>query len=442
VTQTQQLVVLIIDDDALAIRKIEAYCASSGYRPKHVAPTSAGPEMILPLQPDLILLKVLPAALDGALAVCHALTTHLPLAPVIMYGAAPDTSALQQSMAAGARRFLTAPFSRETLLRAISETRAQTQHAPSAALPATVAAASTPASVAGVEDSSKRGKLITVFSPKGGVGTTTLAVNLAVGLRARGKRTVLVDANITCGNVGVFLNINPKSSILELVLSGYYSDPRMVAGHLLQHQQTGLSVLLSPLQPEQSELVTPDHLRAVLTALQDQFDYVIVDTAASYEERVLAVLEMATTIMVPVAPDLAAVRNLTAFLRVSKLLGHDPEKVQLVLMRANSVPPAHVKEIENYLSRPFDHHVVSDGRRATEAINEGTPVVLRHRESRLATDLLALVDRLEGPLPTAARANAPRRTGWKGGLFATSSGQGTERPARESVLESQPVAFA
>jgi pilus assembly protein CpaE len=402
----QQLNVVVVDDEATVIRHLEGYIASAGYKPRTVASANASPSEILALRPDVILLRVSPPDVSAPLALCRAITTSLPQCPVIVYGAAPDTTLLQNAMVAGARRFLTAPFPRETLLRAIAETRAQTPVlAPMEAAPAAVG----PSLVSGsFPEPAQRARLVTVFSPKGGVGTTTLAVNLAIGLKLRQQATALVDANISCGNVEVFLNINPTSSILQLVSSGQYNDSRVIRGHLLEHRESGIEVLLSPVQPEQSEMITGEHLRSILNLMQDQFNYVVVDTPASYEERVLITLEMADTIVVPVAPDLAAVRNLVAFLRVMRLLGSEEDKQILVLMRANSVPQAQVKDIERFLGRPFDHHVVSDGRRTTQAINEGTPVVQRDRESRIAADFLALAERLTEKSRKARTIEPPR----------------------------------
>ena len=400
----QQLRVVIIDDDATTIRHIEGYLASAGHKPVTVSPVGVTPPHLLALHPDVILLRVPAQERDKAMTLGRSLTLALPQCPVIMYGPPPDTSLLQNSMVAGARRFLTIPFPRDVLLRAIADTRAQMP-------PATmIDPAATGGTLFGASATQEtRAKLVTVFSPKGGVGTSTLAVNLAVGLQQRQQRTALIDANISCGNVGVFFNINPTSSILDLVASGQYEDARTVRAHMLEHQASGVEVLLSPIQAEQGEAITGDHLRTIFGLLQEQFDYVVVDTTSSYEERVLVSLEVADTIIVPIAPDLAAVRNLVAFLRILRLLGHDEDRLLLVLMRSNSVPPAHVRDIERYLSRPFDLHVVSDGKRTTQAINEGTPVILRHPDSRLAADLLAIADRLTDNSGRKARAaESPR----------------------------------
>ncbi|GAC1432334.1 MAG: response regulator [Chloroflexota bacterium] len=422
----QQLKVVILDDDPTTIRHIEGYVASAGYRSVVVPFAGVTPQQLVSLHPDVILLRVPTAAHDKAMALGRSLTLSLPQSPIIMYGPAPDTALLQNSMVAGARRFLTIPFPRDVLLRAIADTRAQI---PSAAHVSDLGTSAGSISFGGallLPDA--RAKLVTVFSPKGGVGTTTLAVNLAVGLQQRQQRTALVDANISCGNVGVFLNINPTSSILDLVASGQHEDARTVRAHLLEHQTSGIEVLLSPIQAEQGEAITGEHLRAIFGLLQEQFDYVVVDTTSSYEDRVLVSLELADTIVVPIAPDLAAVRNLVSFLRILRLLGHDEERLLLVLMRSNSVPPSQVKDIERFLGRTFDVHVVSDGRRTTQAINEGTPVVTRHPDSRLATDLLAIADRLTNKTGGKARSPEPARGLLRRGsnLIANRSGSGNQ----------------
>lgn len=430
------LKVIIIDDDATTIRHVESYVASAGFKPSVLRPASARPQDIGLLQPDIVLLKISPSTIDLALSLCRALTTTLPQCPVIMYGIAPDATLLQGAMAAGARRFLTVPFPREILLRAIAETRAQTP----AITPEVTAPIPGPSLFSNpVAQQPARGRIVTVFSPKGGVGTTTLAVNVAVALQAKGLHTALIDANISCGNVEVFLNITPASSILQLVSSGQWGEARSVRTHLLEHRGSGVEVLLSPIQPEQSEMITAEHVRSILTLLQDQFTYIIVDTAASYEERVLVALELADTIIVPVAPDLAAVRNLVSFLRIARLLGHEDQKLRLVLMRANSVPTSHVKDIERFLGRTFDHHVISDGRRATQAINEGNPVVLRDRDSRLATDILTVVERLTAEPGGKNRPAEALRGLLRRGAALTSNNRGTGKANDNRTSERSPT---
>ena len=152
------------------------------------------------------------------------------------------------------------------------------------------------------------------------------------------RRVAIVDGNISFGNVGVFLNLSPSQ---EHVASG--RDPRhpgaSVEDVLLPHP-AACSVMLAPLKPEEGDTIHGEHLRQIIAILRPRYDYVVVDTWPSYDERVLAMLDVADQILVPTGPELPSIKNLAAFLRVARLLEYPTDKIIPVLMRANSVSPA------------------------------------------------------------------------------------------------------
>ena len=237
-------------------------------------------------------------------------------------------------------------------------------------------------------------RVVTCFSPKGGVGCSMIAVNLAVSLQGRGYRTVLVDGSLSAGTVDAFLGLGASNAILHLIRREAPLDALAVQRALVRHS-SGVQVLLAPREPEQGETITSEHMRAILTIVRACCDVIVVDTSVGYDERVLMFLDSADRIIVPVAPDHAALKSAAAFLRVSRLLGHAPERLLLVLVRADSVPPQEIGQIERFLGRPFDHRVPSDGRAATAALNEGSPVVLRYPTIPLSASIVALVDLLD-----------------------------------------------
>src|SRR5207249_276382 len=126
-------------------------------------------------------------------------------------------------------------------------------------------------------DDPPRAKVIAAFSPKGGVGTTTLAVNLACALTTMGRRVVIVDGNVSFGNVGMFLNIPPGTNMLDVV-----EDPGGVQeaniDDVLQAHPSGLKVMLAPTKPEDGDGIRGEHLRAIIAILKAKYDFVVVDT--------------------------------------------------------------------------------------------------------------------------------------------------------------------
>jgi pilus assembly protein CpaE len=322
-----------------------------------------------------------------------------------VYGQASSKEILPQAMAAGAQRYLTYPFTATALHEAIITVHESLKQLVASAHPIIPeGAAGAPAA-----EPKKDGQVIAFFSPKGGVGTTTLAVNLACALARLGRRVALVDANISFGNVSVLLDLVNASTMLALA-----GDPERIredsVDDLLVPHDSGVRVLLAPAKPDEAERIEDEHLRRIVTALRLRYEYVVVDTWASYDARVLAVLECADRVLVPTTPDLQAVKNLTAFLRVADLL-HLSDKLSLVMMRVDSVNDAYLRHIQEFLDRPITWNVVSDGKRVIKSVVAGTPFVLKEPTARISRDVQRIARDMDGQ---AAVKPVPKRpTPWR-----------------------------
>jgi pilus assembly protein CpaE len=254
-----------------------------------------------------------------------------------------------------------------------------------------------------------------VYSPKGGVGTTTLAVNLACALRTLGRRVAIVDGNVSFGNVGILLNLRPSRGMLDLAAGTGPIADSSVDDALIPHE-SGIRAMLAPPTPEDGDHITREHLCTIVNALRTSHDYVVVDTWSSYDERALAILEVSDQILVPTAPELQSIHNLIAFLRVARLLEYPEQKLVPVLMRADSVEPGYLKELEQLLERPFTWRVVSDGRRVTQSVIEGKPFVLSDPAALVSQNIYALAGMIDGTGQADAAAKSGRRS-WKQSLF-------------------------
>src|SRR5688572_13362661 len=182
-------------------------------------------------------------------------------------------------MLAGAREFLVKPFETDQLIAVIHQVAGRRQQDRAAS--------------SGAEQSANAdgGRILTLFSPKGGVGRTTIACNLAVALRqATGSRVALVDASFQFGGAGVMLGLESTKSVLDLVPHLTELDAQLIGDVVVTHS-SGLDVLLCPPRPESAELVTAEVLKQVLTAMRHVYDFVVVDTPASLTEPVLAALD-------------------------------------------------------------------------------------------------------------------------------------------------------
>ncbi len=374
--------------DAVAGSAVSLYVVT-GDRPLVAMPGWSGPDALL-------------VGLDGDLPVRLAYARRIqelyPRAAVLAYSVAFSADALAAAMAAGVRRLLPFPFSIADLLEEVVAVRQELD-----GLLGSLDALSRLQSDQSTElddtpiagDTGKSHHIIVVFSPKGGVGSSTLAVNLAIALQVAKHATSLVDGNISFGSHDVFLSLPPGRTMLELAAPAHEITAEVIAETLVRHR-SGLSVLLAPLQPEEGDRIRVEHVRHILAMLRRQFTYTVVDTWPGFDDRVLAALEMADTILVPFGPDMPAIKNLYAFLRVASLLHYKEEQIIPVLMRSDSVEPGYIADIETFLKRELRWRVVSDGRRATAAATEGIPFMLSSPDAPLSQNIRDLASFLAG----------------------------------------------
>ncbi len=343
------------------------------------------------LSPDVVLMDINMPDMDG-IAATELLATQVPTASVVMMSVQGEADYLRRSMLAGAREFLVKPFSSDELTASIRQVHArEREKAIRYAIPA-----ATSSTNAGSDR--EPGQVVAVFSPKGGVGRTTVAVNLAVAVaNDLGKRVVLMDGSFQFGDVGVFLNLNPKNtSIAELV-------PEIQAGGEIESIETfvishssGIRVLLAPPTPETAELITPAGVKRVIDALRATHDLVVVDCSAFFNDTTLAILDAADVILTMLTLEITSIKNTRLFLEVADQLGYEAPKVQLLLNRADSTLGIRVADVEHSIGRKMDHSIVSDGRSVVYALNRGVPFYLSNREAQVSQDVLRLATALVG----------------------------------------------
>jgi len=240
-----------------------------------------------------------------------------------------------------------------------------------------------------------RGRIVTVFSTKGGVGKSVLATNLSVALaKELGKRTVLVDLDLQFGDVSVMLQIPPERTIYDAVQVFDRLDPEMLRGFLVRHE-SGLETLLAPVQPEEAEYITTARIAQVLGMLSQLFEFVVVDTPAALSEVVLTALEQSDSILAVATMDVPSVKNTKVSLQKLHQLGMDGDMVHLVLNRADSKVWLEPHEIEKAISDRIVARIPSD-RLVPRAVNKGVPVVTDAPRSAVARSIIALARDVAG----------------------------------------------
>jgi pilus assembly protein CpaE len=339
-------------------------------------------QKVLQLQPDVVLMDINMPDMDGITA-AGLISQQAPNSAVIMMSVQNEADYLRRSMQAGAREFLVKPFSLDDLVRSIRDVyenrRLVTPTAPTAMLTPQV----------GVDE--MRGEIVCAFSPKGGTGRSVLLTNLAVATKlATKKRVALVDGDLVFGDLAVLLNLPVTKTITDLTTNIHQLDDELLADVMLTHS-SGIKVLLAPPSPQQAENVTVDHVRIIMQALVLNFDYIFVDLPNSFDERTLAMLDMADTILTVLLNELTSLKNMRLFLEVADLLGYPKDKVKLLLNRATAPSLVTVGAIAENLHRQVEAQVCDEPRTVIRSVNDGVPFVIAAPESKVTKDIQGLL---------------------------------------------------
>jgi pilus assembly protein CpaE len=228
------------------------------------------------------------------------------------------------------------------------------------------------------------GRIITVMAAKGGSGKTVFASNVATLLARWGnpQRVVIADADLQFGDVALVLQVDPKHTVVNAAKEGEKLDTQFLETILATHS-SGMRVLAAPLEPAFADEVPTVIYTKILAMLREMFDYIIVDTAPSLDERLLAILDKSDVVLFVVDMDLPSVKNAKLALETLRILNYPANKIKLVLNRSNSKARLDVDEIERSLRLPISASVPSDGL-LPASVNEGIPIVESHPKSKPA----------------------------------------------------------
>jgi len=372
-------------------------------------------DMAVRLSPDVVLMDINMPDMDG-IAATEQLTATAPGVAVVMMSVQGEADYLRRSMLAGAREFLVKPFSSDELTSSIRQVSARERDKATRLQVVPVSAGNGTGAGA---DGREPGLVVAVFSPKGGVGRTTLAVNLAVAAASElGKRVALMDGSFQFGDVGVLLNLNPRGkSIADLIPELDAGETDSVDSFLIEHT-SGIRVLLAPPTPETAEMITAAGVKRVLESLRLNHDLVVVDCTAFFNDSTLAILDSADIILTMLSLEITSIKNMRLFLEVSEQLGYESGKVRLVLNRADSALGIRVADVEHSIGRKVDETIVSDGRSVVYALNRGVPFFLSNREAQVSQDILRLARTVVGERSTKAESDESRKATQKKSLFS------------------------
>ena len=364
--------ILVVDDDPNVQRLLQYTLKQEGYEVVTAADGAEGYRAWSSQDPALILLDVMLPKLDG-----YQVATKIRQeegnkghVPIIMLTSEREVEQKVRGLRAGADDYLIKPFHPAELLARIKSLLAR--FAPREAL----------------VGRPPLGRVIALYGAKGGVGTTTIAINAAIALhRELGRKVCLVDGNLQFGDHRVFLDLGlDKKSIVDIV-SAPSIDQDLVRQVVVKHD-SGVDLLLAPPSPETAELVTHEHMPLILEQLRTLYDYVLIDIDKRLDDVNLGIIEAAETVVVVMTADLSCLKNVRLVLETIGHLGYERSKVQLLLNRSNAFTGINVKNAEGALKRTIDYQVVNEYRGAISALNSGAPFMFTKADSPLGRSLL------------------------------------------------------
>ena len=245
-------------------------------------------------------------------------------------------------------------------------------------------------------------RLFSVFAPKGGVGKTTIAFNLAVAIGQLGKRTVLIDGSLQFGDLRALLKVPVDApSILDLPTDRIQESDLQ---DVLWRDPSGIDILLAPPRVEMAEMVTVRDVDKVLSLLRRVYEVIVLDTPPALNDVNLAFLDASDTIIEIVTYDSTTIHNTIAVADAFRTIGYPASKVRYLINRADSAGGIQADDLARAIGRVPEHSVVSDGILVVQSNNEGVPFVLANPNAAISKDVMRLATELfESRTPVAAR---------------------------------------
>jgi len=388
--------VLVVDDDLNIQRVLVFVLKQEGYEVLVASDGATGVEMALETRPDLILMDVAMPRLDG-----YAATQQIRAAekggrvPIIMLTAEAEVEQRVKGLRAGADDDIVKPFHPLELMARIKALLARGG-------PTTKSA-----------DAPTLGRLCLFYPAKGGVGTTTIAINTAIALgRELKRRTALIDANLQFGDVRVFLDLGLDTPSLVNAMDEPDLDLDLFRKLIVRHR-SGIELLLAPPTPASADIVverqqqSPVLLSTVLGLARRMYDYTFVDMSQTIDDFNLQLFDEADVIYVVMTADLSCLKNVPLVLETMESLGYEKAKVQLVLNRSNAYTGINISNAESALGHKIDHQVINEYRGAISALNSGEPFMASRPDAPLSksvADFARAIDKAAVAAAVPARA--------------------------------------
>jgi pilus assembly protein CpaE len=339
---------------------------------------------IVRLKPMVAIFSV-GANTDQAIKLIQRLNNESPRTAIIAAAQNASSDLLLQTLRAGAREFLQLPVRQDelkTVLDRVSDF-----------------------CVGQVEAPKKKGRMIAVFSSKGGCGTSFVATNLAAAISAK---TALVDLNLQAGDLPLFLGVEPKYSFADMAENRTRLDDALISS-LVTPYNASLSLLAAPREADAADEIEPEHVFDVLQRLRESFEYVVLDPQHTFDSITLAALDQSDEIVLVLTLDIPAIRSTQRALEIFDRLGYPRKKIRIVVNRWSKQIDLDLRQVEKFLGEPVIGFVPSDYQTAVTSINLGQPLVESEPNCRIAQEIKRIAQTVTTGLADIPEEPKPRR---------------------------------
>ena len=376
--ETEKIRVVIVDDISETrenIRKLLQF--ESDLEVVGVAQTGAEAiQVTSETRPDVVLMDINMPDMDG-IAATEKIRAKFPSTQIVIFSVQSDPNYMRRAMLVGARDFLTKPPDVDELTAAIRRAgvMAQNEKLKEANTQAAVRAGHSSTSGRNYGDS---GKIILVFSPKGGSGSTTLTTNLGVALHSEETPVVVVDGKLQFGDLSFFYNQQGPNNVTDLAPRGNELDHQVVEEVLVVHESSGVSILSAPPQLERSEEVSGVEFSQILKYLRRMFSYIIIDTGSNLDEVTLAGIDIADLIVLITTQDIPAIKNVRLFMNLTDLLGVDRNQILFLLNKFDKRRSINADRIGDITKQTVMGTIPVDEKFVIPAMDRGIPFIIEN----------------------------------------------------------------
>jgi pilus assembly protein CpaE len=361
-----KILTIIEDSNVLQLVKYSLKDVDDFYFIEHSTLEEGIQSAIAKLQPNIVLLDF-DIKKEHIYNIIDSIAVKFPEVAVVVILQESEANISDRVVLSGARAFILFPFTKEKLLTTLRRMvellkrnfPASTSQELSVALPV------------------KPKNTFTVFSPKGGTGCTTIAINLAIALRNLTKEPVLLmDGKLMFGDIALMLNIRSTNSITDLISHAGMLDKQLINQVVVEHA-SGIKVLLSPISAAGAQGIHAEDLYKVITELQATYPFIVIDGGNYLHENTVTMMDSSDKVIVVMNPNLASIRDVRQFFNICHELAYPTEKIMLVLNNSGRKTDIRHDEIEKILMQKITCEIKGDDKLFLPSLNEGIPAILK-----------------------------------------------------------------